>query len=371
MGERSCRPPLGPRSGLGHLAASTRVAARALLLTVTALVLSASPAAADPAVPTNYRAEITAIDPRPAGVEVRAEGGDAFLVVEAEPGVEVLILGYGPPEEEPYVRIGADGTIEANVNSPAFYLNDERYGDTDVPDEASPTAEPVWEPVGTGHRYAWHDHRIHWMSPEPPPPVQRAPGEEQTILSWSVPIVVNGETVQIIGETTWYPSTSPLAPLAAGLLAAALVAAAARGLGRPAVGAGLVAATVLAAVVSAGTVAGAVIDRGPVIVELGVAVLALAGAGAALFLSRRRPDEADRITIGAGAFLLIWGGLRFDAMTAPIFPSPLPGPFIRLAIAAALGAALAAVVTTVRARSAPGTPAERDTGGDRTTGEGT
>lgn len=338
-------------SGPAGLLAS---AAASVVLVVTTLVASAAPAAADPAVPTNYRAEITGVEPElPAGVEVEVAGGDAFLVVEADEGVEVIVRGYGPPEEEPYIRITPDGVIEANTLSPAYYLNDDRFGDVEVPEEASPTAEPRWERIGSGHRHAWHDHRIHWMSPEPPPPVRATPDEEHTVISWEVPITVEGRTVRIRGETTWVPSASVIPPLAVGLLAAAAVAGGARLLGRRATAAGLVVGTALATVVSAGALAGAVVDRGPVIFELAVAVLALIASVAALVLHRRRPDEADRVGIGAGAFLVIWGVLRLDAVTASVFPSPLPGGFIRLAVAAALGLAVACVATAVRARSAP------------------
>ena len=38
-----------------------------------------------------------------------------------------------------------------------------------APAGADPTLPPDWQTVGTGGTYAWHDHRAHWMSPNPPP----------------------------------------------------------------------------------------------------------------------------------------------------------------------------------------------------------
>ena len=103
--------------------------------------------------------------PETPGIEVSVVGGDAFLRVVAEPGVDVVVLGY---QQEPYLHIHPDGVVEENQRSPATYLNADRYGTGTPPAGADPTLAPNWEPVGSGGAWAWHDHRAHWMSAEPP-----------------------------------------------------------------------------------------------------------------------------------------------------------------------------------------------------------
>jgi hypothetical protein len=105
-------------------------------------------------------------------------------------------MGY---ESEPYLRIGADGTVEENVNSKATYLNRTLTGTVHIPPTAGPTATPDWRRVGGGGTYAWHDHRVHWMASGVPP-------EEQT---WTVPLLVNGAPASIDG---WYAAVSAQRP---------------------------------------------------------------------------------------------------------------------------------------------------------------
>ena len=46
---------------------------------------------------------------------------------------------------EPYARIAPDGTVLVNHNSPAFYLNTDRYGAVTVPKTANAKATPDWQ----------------------------------------------------------------------------------------------------------------------------------------------------------------------------------------------------------------------------------
>ncbi|MEZ5248381.1 MAG: hypothetical protein R2713_03905 [Ilumatobacteraceae bacterium] len=129
------------------------------LATLLTLAFGASPAAADPPRPTDYRSEVVSISPAIPGLEARIIGGDSFIELTTS-GQDVLVLGY---DGEPYLRFDADGTVSENVRSPARWLNLDRYSETSVPAEADATAPPEWEQVGSGGRYAWHDHRTHWM----------------------------------------------------------------------------------------------------------------------------------------------------------------------------------------------------------------
>ena len=80
------------------------------------------------------------------------------------PAPTVMVMGY---QDEPYLRFRADGVVLENQRSPTTYLNQSRYGTT-APSGADPALPPDWLPVGQNGRYAWHDHRAHWMSQEPP-----------------------------------------------------------------------------------------------------------------------------------------------------------------------------------------------------------
>jgi hypothetical protein len=191
--------------------------AGALVALVTALVAgTASPAAADPARPTDYESRIDAITPDVDTISARIVGGDAFIELTADPGTEVTVLGY---DGEPYLQFLDDGTVQENTRSAATYLNDSRYGrpeEVDVPADISPEDEPVWRTVATGGTYAWHDHRVHWMSPDRPPDVE--PGD--IIQTQDVDLVVDGEPVAITVSVLLAEPISPLPWLALVLVAA-------------------------------------------------------------------------------------------------------------------------------------------------------
>ena len=325
------------RRGLGRAAGLVAVA--------TAVGIGgARPAAADPPRPTDYRSRITAVDPAPAGVDIDVVGGDAFLELTVDEGHEVTVEGYGG---EPYLRVGPDGTVERNVNSPATYLNDDRMGDVSIPASATPQADPAWERVATGGTYAWHDHNIHWMSSATPP--GREPGD--VVQEWEVRIDVDGVPTTVAGELTWVPGVSPLPWAALGLVAAGAVVLVGRR--RRAGGGGLtgpVAALVaagMALVVGWAQVADAPAGAGvsPLIVV--VPAVGLAGGVAGLALRRRAPAIAAAGTLAAVAAVVGWGLLRLAVLWKPVLPTTLPANADRAGTALALGVAAAAAATVV------------------------
>lgn len=184
---------------------------RLLLLTSALLALGATPALADPALPSNYDSQIVdgITDDR---ITVRIEGGDAFFVLEVEPGTEVLVPGYDSDQDysdwedlEVYLRVLPDGTVQLNRNSEAYYANADRYG-ASAPPGVGAEATPDWETVGSEGRVAWHDHRIHWMSPTPPDSVDTTSGSR--VADYSVPLVVDGELVVAEGQLDYVPERS-------------------------------------------------------------------------------------------------------------------------------------------------------------------
>lgn len=168
-----------------------------LLLAVGHLLLAAPlPAGADAPGPTDFESRILRVDPVVPGVTASMIGGDSFFALDVALSIEVLVIGY---RGEPYVRFNADGTVEENRLSPSKYLNEERFGETDVPPFADPLADPEWVVVATDGRWLWHDHRTHLMSR------QTLPGSERgdQINEGVIPIFVDGAEVDISVGTFW------------------------------------------------------------------------------------------------------------------------------------------------------------------------
>ncbi len=310
-----------------------------------ALLLTAVPAAADPARPTNYRSDIETVTPATTTIRTEIFGGDAFFVLTVAPGSSAMVYGY---EGEPYVRYHADGIVERNVRSPARWLNDARYGAADVtpPPDASANAPPRWEVVATGGTYAWHDHRVHWMSPRPSGRIDVTAQREQLVQEWTVDLTVDDEPIRVAGRLTWLPSTSPIMPAAAGLL---ILAAGLLLLRRPttvplAVTVGAVAAGAVGAAMTFGLPAGAQAD--PFVLVLPGIALALVGL--ATGIRRRRRSTAELVAALSGVPILVWAVLQVGALTAPIVPTTMPTSAARILVAVALATSVVALVGAAR-----------------------
>src|SRR5271170_483637 len=117
----------------------------------------------------HYRSEIKSVDPKVPGVSLQVlEFADRLLLTNHS-GKAVTVYGYS---HEPYAQVLANGTVRFNTNSPAFYLNQNFYGNVTVPAHATPQAKPHWVVVDKAGELEWHDHRIHWMEPTVPPVVK-------------------------------------------------------------------------------------------------------------------------------------------------------------------------------------------------------
>ncbi len=141
------------------------------------------------------------VTPSLSGLEVHVVDGDDQVELTNTGGREIVIDGY---EGEPYLRFTREGVFE-NQRSPAAYLNDERFANVTVPESADPKAAPEWKAVAAGVSYAWHDHRVHWMSPALPPKVEAAKDVEHHIFDWEVPGTVDGERLTIDGSLDYVP----------------------------------------------------------------------------------------------------------------------------------------------------------------------
>jgi hypothetical protein len=186
----------------------------AAALTVAALVLPAAAVAhkADP----NY---LTTVTSTPDGVRVTVINRSDQLLLQNTSGKDVLIEGY---EKEPYARVMADGTVEVNTNSPAYYLNEDRYGTTKPPAAVTADSTPKWKEIDKTGRFEWHDHRMHWMGSGRPPQV-KDPGTKTKIYDWSVPVEVGGSRAAVAGSLYWTPTPGGGAPVGAIVALAAIV----------------------------------------------------------------------------------------------------------------------------------------------------
>ena len=318
----------------------TRRARRAWRIPVLAtafLVLLAGPAAADPAEPGDVRSEVTAVSPATDGLTAEVVGGDSFLRLWVEPGREVVVLGYA---DEPYLRIGADGTVEVNDRSPARWLNEDRQAAVELPADVDPEAPPAWRVIGRDGEASWHDHRIHRMGPGRPDPA---------VQDWEVRLTVDGRPVTIEGRYR-YVSPAPAWPWWA--LAAVLATV---GIAWPRsriASAGVPVAGVLVIVVGsrlAALPAGGA--QGTTAIALGAIAVALGVAG---LLLRRRASVQSACVAAAGAALLASAVPRLGVLSHSVLVTDVPPWLDRLSVSTALGVGIAAVVLGVRGVLATG-----------------
>jgi hypothetical protein len=185
-----------------------------------AALLAVAPAASAHQGNPDFLSEVTAVEPADDGVVVEVLNRDDRLLMHNTSGKDVVIYGY---DEEPYARLLADGTVEVNQNSPATFLNEERFADVeDPPGNADADAEPDWrKESGTG-RFEWHDHRSHWMSEARPPQVTD-PDLRTRIFRWNVPISIGGERGEIDGDLFWTPQDDGGGPPIAAIVALAAI----------------------------------------------------------------------------------------------------------------------------------------------------
>jgi hypothetical protein len=173
-------------------------------MAVLVAVASVAPAAWGDSGSPNYRSKLLSVRPTTKGLTVRVVDGDDAIELRNSTGRNVLVPGY---EGEPYLRFLVSGRVEVNVNSPAKYLNEERYGAVTVPKEASAKAKPQWQLIAQGGRYVWHEHRIHWMSTEPPPRIKQSGGNTlMKVFDWTVPLKVGVRPVKVSGTLWWVPT---------------------------------------------------------------------------------------------------------------------------------------------------------------------
>jgi len=300
----------------------------------------ATPAFADPAGPTDYQSEVRSVEPDTPTIDVGILGGDSFFEMRVEEGTDAIVLGY---EGEDYLWFQSDGDVLENQNSRATYLNADRYGNDGVPDSARADAEPDWQRVATGGYWAWHDHRAHWM--QTARPFGRSAGDQ--ILEAVIPMVVDGETVEVTVISTWQPAPSPV-PMVLGLVAGVVVGLGAwllRGRHLPPLFAAV--PLVLAALaVGLAQYLSLPAATDPRTVWFVLPLIAVVSTSIGLVMAMRHLSfAADAALLLVGAELAIWGFVKRDGLSAAIIPTSAPFWLDRFVTAASLagGVSLAAI----------------------------
>lgn len=310
----------------------------ALLGVLLALMLG-GPAFADPAGPTDYRSEIVSIDPPTPTIAAEIIGGDSFLQLEAAAGTEVVVIGY---QGEPYLWFRAEGGVLENRNAPTTYTNESRYGGDEIPPYATADADPDWEQIASGHRWAWHDHRIHWM--QRIRPLGASAGDQ--ILEAVVPLLVDDVDVDVVVISTWQAAPSALPMWLGGIAGVALTAGLWALRGRTWRMALVVTPAALALVVGAWQFVSLPSETGPRVVWWLLPAIATACAVVAVAAGLRgRGFAASAAALLVGVELLIWGWMRRDGLSAAIIPSDAPGWLDRFAVAFVLVAGLGTAAT--------------------------
>lgn len=309
-----------------------------LVVVVVAAIVVVLPAVAlaDPAGPTDYRTEIVGVDPPVPDLGLAMLGGDSFLELTAPPGVEVAVVGY---EGEPYLRFDPDGTVHQNLRSPSTYLNEDRFAETELPPEADAAAEPEWVQVADDGRYAWHDHRTHWMNPQPPPGAE--PGD--TILEAVVPLRIDGEAVLVTVRSEFVAPPGPWASSLGAVVGLVLAAGAVR--------AGSTAPRVALVVLATAALGVGLWERFSMPTEAAASPLVfLLPAGALLFALAARPGSpVAGIAAAASAVQLVgWSIVRWGVMVEPILPTDAPWALDRFVTGMVLAGGAWLLATSVR-----------------------
>jgi hypothetical protein len=165
----------------------------------------------------HYRSVVKTVTPATKGIDVSIVNFDDSLLLINKSGKDVTILDY---KEKPYAQVLADGTVKVNTASEAYYLNEDRLGETPVPTDLPAT--PRWKQLSKSGRFEWHDHRAHWMGTGDPPQLKDK-SVATHIDDWRVPVEIGATKGTIAGTLTWVPLDEGGLPLGAIFAFAALI----------------------------------------------------------------------------------------------------------------------------------------------------
>jgi hypothetical protein len=244
----------------------------------------------------------------------------------------IVVRGY---RGEPFLRLSGNQVQVNELSATAA----ETVRTQRAVASADPAAEPRWTQLQTGDNATWTDARIN----EPP--------SSGPSVSWTLPLVVDGQQVTVAGTTERIPPPSPV-PWIVGLAILAVAVAAigwTRNWHRPM--AAVVAAGILAFVLHVLGTGFAPQQNGPVFGWVGVALVAgfslLIGAVAVRSTLRRSQSAPDRL-VTVGAMVLILAATDITVLWNSQLPFAGPAVLDRLLTVLAYAVALGSIVAGVR-----------------------
>ena len=275
----------------------------------------------------------------PAGVAVDIVGSDTFVRVRSV-GHDVMVTGY---KNEPYMRITTNGEVFVNDGSQTTLINGNRYGNVDTSSFVE-SPNPVWRKIGTNGIAMWHDHRVHWMSPKQPAPVDTV----GTVLQWKVSMSVDGVATTVAGTLFLREKSSMLWWLAGfiALLIAVVLSVRRRKEFFALTFLMSMAGVVVGAMQYVGLPDGARITPLILMFSSGAAVV----AAVSMFMQRRGHASqhiALSLNAGAGATLVVCGWLCADQVRAAYVPGVDQEWLVRMLIPALLGIGFVATIDGV------------------------
>ena len=275
----------------------------------------------------------------PAGVAVDIVGSDTFVRVRSV-GHDVMVTGY---KNEPYMRITTNGEVFVNDGSQTTLINGNRYGNVDTSSFVE-SPNPVWRKIGTNGIAMWHDHRVHWMSPKQPAPVDTV----GTVLQWKVSMSVDGVATTVAGTLFLREKSSMLWWLAGfiALLIAVVLSVRRRKEFFALTFLMSMAGVVVGAMQYVGLPDGARITPLILMFSAGASVV----AATSMFMQRRGQASqhiALSLNAGAGATLVVCGWLCADQVRAAYVPGIDQEWLVRMLIPALLGIGFVATIDGV------------------------
>ena len=275
----------------------------------------------------------------PDGVKVDIVGSDTFVRVQSD-GHDVMVTGY---KDEPYMHITTNGDVFVNDGSQTTLINGNRYGDVDTSSFVE-SPNPVWRKIGTNGIAMWHDHRVHWMSPKRPAPIDTV----GTVLEWKVSMSVDGVATTVAGTLFLREKSSVLWWLAgfAALLCAVVLSVRRRREFFVATFLMSVVGVVVGAIQYVGLPDGARITPLILMFSSGAAVV----AATSMYMQRRSLASqhiAVSLNAGAGATLVVCGWLCADQVRAAYVPGIGQEWLVRMLIPALLGIGFVATIDGV------------------------
>ena len=113
-------------------------------------LLAAAPVALAHQGSPNFLSRINQVTPAAEGVSVSVLNRDDRLLLQNTSGSTIVVEGYSG---EPYARIDGDGAVAVNTDSQAYYINEERDGQVDVPAGVDSKGDPQWKVVSRSGRF--------------------------------------------------------------------------------------------------------------------------------------------------------------------------------------------------------------------------